>query len=65
MNVNAWKLWALSGAATPGTDGCVARLEGVLAKDPQHPGANHYYIHAVEASPHPKRQCPQLSVSQV
>jgi hypothetical protein len=27
----------------------------VLAKNPGHPGANHYYIHAVEASPHPER----------
>ena len=33
----------------------MARLEGVLAKDPQHPGANHYYIHAIEASPHPEK----------
>ena len=58
MNVNAWKLWALDGAATPGPDEIVARLEGVLAKDPQHPGANHYYIHAVEASPHPEKAVP-------
>jgi hypothetical protein len=36
MNVNAWKLWALDGAATAGTNEIVARLEGVLAKDPQH-----------------------------
>jgi hypothetical protein len=33
----------------------VARLAAVLAKDPDHPGANHYYIHAVEASPHPEK----------
>ena len=29
-------------------------LEDVLMRDPQHPGANHLYIHAVEASPHPE-----------
>ena len=29
-------------------------LEGVLKRDPEHIGANHYYIHAVEASPHPE-----------
>jgi tetratricopeptide (TPR) repeat protein len=58
MNVNAWKLWALDGAPTPGTNEIVGRLEGVLAKDPQHPGANHYYIHAVEASPHPEKAVP-------
>ncbi len=52
MNTNAWKLWQLDGTPAPGTEGIVARLEAVLAKDPNHPGANHYYIHAVEASPH-------------
>jgi tetratricopeptide (TPR) repeat protein len=55
MNINAWKLWALDGTPTAGTEAIVALLEGVLAKDPQHPGANHYYIHAIEASPHPER----------
>ena len=55
MNVNAWKLWSLDGAPAAGTEEIVTRLEGVLAKDPRHPGANHYYIHAVEASSHPER----------
>ena len=27
----------------------------MLKRNPDHPGANHYYIHAVEASPHPER----------
>ncbi len=58
MNINAWKLWALDGTPTPGTEDIVARLQGVLAKDPQHPGANHYYIHAVEASAHPENAVP-------
>jgi tetratricopeptide (TPR) repeat protein len=53
MNINAWKLWSLDGAPAPGTDEIVAILEKAMAKDPQHPGANHYYIHAVEASPNP------------
>jgi tetratricopeptide (TPR) repeat protein len=53
MNLNAWKLWTLDGKPAPGTEEIVAILEGVLAKDPHHPGANHYYIHAVEASPEP------------
>jgi tetratricopeptide (TPR) repeat protein len=55
MNTNAWKLWQLDGTPAPGTEAIVARLEAVLAKDPDHPGANHYYIHAVEASPHPEK----------
>src|SRR5262249_45339547 len=37
----------------PGTTDIVARLEAVLAKNPNHTGANHYYIHAVEASDNP------------
>jgi hypothetical protein len=58
MNINAWKLWSLDGTPTAGTEEIVARLRGVLARDPQHPGANHYYIHAVEASPHPEDAVP-------
>jgi tetratricopeptide (TPR) repeat protein len=53
MNINAWKLWSLDGAPAPGTEEILAILEKALAKDPPHPGANHYYIHAVEASPNP------------
>jgi hypothetical protein len=45
MNINAWKLWAMDGAPAPGTAEILAILEKALAKDPQHPGANHYYIH--------------------
>jgi len=58
MNINAWKLWTLDGAPAPGTEEIVAILEKLLAKDPQHPGANHYYIHAVEASPNPGKAVP-------
>ena len=36
----------------------VAVLEGVMKRDPNHPGANHYYIHAVEASSHPEWALP-------
>jgi tetratricopeptide (TPR) repeat protein len=55
MNINAWKLWTLDGKPAPGTEEIVARLQQVLATHPDHPGANHYYIHAVEASPHPEQ----------
>ena len=55
MNINAWKLWTADGKPAPGTEEVVATLESVLARDANHPGANHYYVHAIEASPHPER----------
>jgi len=54
MNVHAWKLWRADGEPAPGTLDIAARLEAVLRRDPRHPGANHYYIHVMEASPHPE-----------
>lgn len=53
MNTNPWKLWNLDGTPNPGTEQIVGLLRHVLEKDPRHPGANHYYIHAVEASSRP------------
>jgi tetratricopeptide (TPR) repeat protein len=58
MNVNPWKLWAPSGEPAPGTTTIVETLEQVLAKAPTHAGANHYYIHAVEASNAPDKAVP-------
>jgi tetratricopeptide (TPR) repeat protein len=55
MNLRPWSLWTTEGAPQPGTEEIVAILERVLAVDPMHPGANHLYIHAVEASPDPRR----------
>jgi tetratricopeptide (TPR) repeat protein len=55
MNLRPWSLWTAEGAPQPGTQEIVAMLERVLAADPMHPGANHLYIHAVEASPDPRR----------
>jgi tetratricopeptide (TPR) repeat protein len=55
MNLRPWKLWLPDGRANEGTDEIVSVLESVLRRDPNHLGANHYYIHAVEASPHPER----------
>lgn len=55
MNLRAWKLWTLDGRPAERTEEIVRVLESVLARDPAHLGANHYYIHAVEASPAPAR----------
>jgi len=58
MNLNPWKLWTADGKPAEGTEEIVSTLESVLKRDPNHLGANHYYIHAVEASPHPERALP-------
>ena len=55
MNINAWRLWTPDGKPAADTERVVALLESVLAHDPGHPGANHYLVHALEASPHPER----------
>ncbi|HIK07298.1 MAG TPA: hypothetical protein IGS40_21835 [Trichormus sp. M33_DOE_039] len=55
MDLHPWQLWTHDGQPQPGTNKIVAVLEYVLERNPNHPGANHYYIHAVEASLHPER----------
>jgi len=55
MNLRPWNLWTADGAPQPGTEELVATLERVIAKNPNHPGALHLYIHAVEASREPGR----------
>jgi tetratricopeptide (TPR) repeat protein len=54
MDLHPWKLWSLDGHPTEGTEEILAVLESVLRRDPNHLGANHYYVHATEASPHPE-----------
>ncbi|HET9156887.1 MAG TPA: hypothetical protein VFN91_09495 [Myxococcaceae bacterium] len=58
MDVNPWHLWSLDGKPAPGTEEIVTTLETVLRRSSGHPGANHYYIHAVEASLQPDRAVP-------
>lgn len=55
MNLRPWQLWSKDGRPAEGTEEIVSVLESVLRRDPDHIGAIHYYIHAVEASPHPER----------
>jgi len=55
MDLRPWDQWTPEGQAQPGTDEIIATLDAVLKLDLQHPFANHLYIHAVEASPHPER----------
>ena len=55
MDLRPWKFWDPDGTPAPGTKEIVSTLETVLKRNPKHPGANHYYIHATEASPDPGR----------
>jgi tetratricopeptide (TPR) repeat protein len=55
MNLRPWDQWTPEGQPNPGTDEILATLDAVLKLNPKHPFANHLYIHAVEASPHPER----------
>jgi tetratricopeptide (TPR) repeat protein len=49
MDLRPWNYWTPQGKPYPGTEEIVRQLERVIARNPQHPGACHYYIHAVEA----------------
>ncbi|HEX7886844.1 MAG TPA: hypothetical protein VF474_12785 [Phenylobacterium sp.] len=56
MDTQPWDYWEADGATPKGHGGeIVATLEKVIAKAPDHPGALHLYIHAVEASTTPER----------
>jgi tetratricopeptide (TPR) repeat protein len=55
MNLQPWDYWTIEGAPKGRAEEIVATLERVLELAPGHPGALHYYIHAVEASQSPGR----------
>ncbi len=55
MLLHPWKYWKHNGTAQPWTPRILEVLEKTLQQYPLHPGANHYYIHSVEASNNPQR----------
>jgi len=55
MDLRPWDQWTAEGKPQQGTDEILATLDAVLELNPNHPLANHLYIHAVEASPNPER----------
>jgi tetratricopeptide (TPR) repeat protein len=61
MMLRPWQLWTADGQPAPGTLELVAVLESVLKRNPDHPGANHFYIHAVEASSNLERAIPSAT----
>ena len=53
-----WKWWSADGTPAAGMAEAVRVLEQVMRRNPEHPGANHFFIHAVEMSPSPERAIP-------
>jgi len=59
MDAQPWDYWQEDRSTPKGRHGeTVALLEKVMAAEPDHPGAIHLYIHAVEASSTPERALP-------
>lgn len=55
MDLHPWDLYEKNGTPKKWTPEIVSIMEKILKKDPKHIGANHFYIHAVEASNTPER----------
>lgn len=55
LNIDPWNQWTKDGKPIGGVQEAIIVLESVMKRDPQHLGANHYYIHAIEASKNPER----------
>lgn len=52
MLQHPWNLWTNDGVPKTWTPAIESVLEKLLKKYPNHPGANHYYIHVMEPSPY-------------
>lgn len=55
LDLRPWDQWTRDGSPQEGTLDAIAALDRALAIQPNHPGANHLYIHALEASNRPER----------
>ena len=55
MNIGRWNYWNHDGSPVGDTGKVAAVLENAMASRPDHPGANHLYIHLMEASREPER----------
>jgi hypothetical protein len=61
MDTMPWNYYMEDNRPKPVTDEIVRALESVITRNPRHPGANHFYIHAVEASLYPERALPSAA----
>jgi len=58
MDLMPWDYWAKDRSPKPEIEEALAALRLVMARNADHPGANHLYIHAVEAGPNPELGLP-------
>ncbi|MBI1840512.1 MAG: hypothetical protein HYR88_06620 [Verrucomicrobia bacterium] len=58
MDTMPWDYWLKDRSPKPETEEALAALRYVLSRNPDHPGANHFFIHAVEAGPNPEQGIP-------
>jgi tetratricopeptide (TPR) repeat protein len=58
MDLQPWDYWTLDLEPKGRTTDFIAAIEAVLARFPDHPGATHFYIHAMEAGPEPAKAVP-------
>src|SRR6478736_614102 len=53
MDTMPWDYWTRDRTPKPETEEILGALRFVMSRSPNHPGANHFYIHTVEAGPSP------------
>jgi len=58
MDTSPWNYWQEDLTPKPPAKEALAVIESVLARVPSHSGADHLYIHLVEAGPHPEKGVP-------
>jgi tetratricopeptide (TPR) repeat protein len=58
MDTMPWDYWLKDRSPKPETEEALAAMRYVMSRYPNHPGATHMYIHAVEAGPHPEQAIP-------
>ncbi len=61
MDLHPWDYWEANGVPKPWANDILAVLDDVLTKDPDNPGANHLYVHAIEASKTPNKGVPSAN----
>jgi len=54
MDLRPWDYWMRDGTPYPGTDEIAVSLKSVMERNPDHPGALHFWIHLMEPTDHPE-----------